>query len=59
MDPARMFKESLTSRPELENSQGQIATSSHRIGPKYASYGPKADVREFESDQPHQLRRSS
>jgi hypothetical protein len=22
MDPARMFKESLTSRPELENSQG-------------------------------------
>lgn len=23
MDPARMFKESLTSRPELENSQGQ------------------------------------
>jgi hypothetical protein len=27
MDPARMFKESLTSRPELENSQGQKATS--------------------------------
>ena len=23
MDPARMFKESLTSRPELENSHGQ------------------------------------
>jgi hypothetical protein len=23
MGPARMFKESLTSRPELENSQGQ------------------------------------
>lgn len=23
MDPARMFKESLTSLPELENSQGQ------------------------------------
>ena len=23
MDPARMFKESLTSRTELENSQGQ------------------------------------
>ena len=23
MDPARLFKESLTSRPELENSQGQ------------------------------------
>ena len=26
MDPARMFKESLTSRPELENSQGQNRT---------------------------------
>jgi hypothetical protein len=26
MDPARMFKESLTSRPELENSQGQKRT---------------------------------
>lgn len=26
MDPARMFRESLTSRPELENSQGQKAT---------------------------------
>ena len=24
MDPARMFKESLTSRPELENSQGHL-----------------------------------
>ncbi|MGY3354341.1 hypothetical protein ACVWZK_001004 [Bradyrhizobium sp. GM0.4] len=28
MDPARMFKESLTSRPELENSQGQNAKNS-------------------------------
>ena len=27
MDPARMFKESLTSRPELENSQGQFQKS--------------------------------
>jgi len=26
MDPARMFKESLTSRPELENSQGHLRT---------------------------------
>ena len=26
MDPARMFKESLTSRPELENSQGPKPT---------------------------------
>lgn len=24
MDPARMFKESLTSRPELENGLGQF-----------------------------------
>lgn len=29
MDPARMFKESLTSRPELENSQGQNAKHSN------------------------------
>ena len=28
MDPARMFKESLTSRPELENSQGHKQTFS-------------------------------
>jgi hypothetical protein len=28
MDPARMFKESLTSHPELENSQGQKASFS-------------------------------
>ncbi|MEY9138317.1 hypothetical protein ABIF50_010136 [Bradyrhizobium diazoefficiens] len=28
MDPARMFKESLTPRPELENSQGQKAKNS-------------------------------
>jgi hypothetical protein len=27
MDPARIFKESLTSRPELENSQGQYRKS--------------------------------
>ena len=26
MDPARMFRESLTSRPELENSQGHERT---------------------------------
>ena len=26
MDPARMFKESLTSRPELENSLGHFQT---------------------------------
>lgn len=32
MDPARMFKESLTSRPELENSQGQSETSALDLG---------------------------
>jgi hypothetical protein len=32
MDPARMFKESLTSRPELENSQGQIRKSGRATG---------------------------
>lgn len=29
MDPARMFKESLTSRPELENSQGHKVQDGH------------------------------
>jgi hypothetical protein len=42
MDPARMFKESLTSRPELENSQGQ----SRRFAPPPMTSGlpPKADT---------------
>ena len=31
MDPARIFKESLTSRPELENSQGQNRKSAFVI----------------------------
>jgi hypothetical protein len=31
MDPARKFKESLTSRPELENSQGHFRTSMHAM----------------------------
>jgi len=31
MDPARMFKESLTSRPELETSQGQKLKGSRRL----------------------------
>src|SRR6185503_1030487 len=35
MDPARMFKESLTSRPELENSQGH----SRRFGRTTATSG--------------------
>jgi hypothetical protein len=34
MDPARMFKESLTSRPELENS----------LGPKRNSAAPGGDA---------------
>jgi hypothetical protein len=29
MDPARTFKESLTSRPELEKSQGQLPRLRH------------------------------
>jgi hypothetical protein len=29
MDPARIFTESLTPRPELENSLGQEETSNH------------------------------
>src|SRR6185295_20421270 len=32
MDPARMFEESLTSRPELENSQGQTQKSECATG---------------------------
>lgn len=36
MDPARMFKESLTSLPELENSQGQSRWSA----PESGSSGP-------------------
>jgi hypothetical protein len=56
MDPARMFKESLTPRPELENSQGQNRPSRSSLSlvwsiPKSsldcdhagASYGPEAD----------------
>jgi hypothetical protein len=54
MDPARMFKESLTSHPELENSQGHSrpnATSGlalrtdiqqHNV---QGSDGPVADLR--------------
>jgi hypothetical protein len=43
MDPARMLKESLTSRPELENSLGQTRTSSlgaARPLPPSADIGP-------------------
>ena len=50
MDPARMFKESLTSRPELENSQGQKRKCLrwHRMSPlpPRADFGrPPAQVR--------------
>ena len=42
MDPARMFKESLTSCPELENSQGQ----SRRFAPSLttSTLPPTADI---------------
>jgi hypothetical protein len=42
MDPARMFKESLTPRPELENSQGHLQTSP--IKPQVSAFGPEGDV---------------
>ena len=41
MDPARMFKESLTSRPELENSQGQQPISSACL--THVRFAPEAD----------------
>src|SRR6476660_8066710 len=43
MDPARMLKESLTSRPELENSQGQTRKS--RRLPVRSVLSPTTDVR--------------
>ncbi|MEY9880525.1 hypothetical protein ABIA43_002059 [Bradyrhizobium sp. USDA 328] len=44
MDPARMFKESLTPRPELENSQGHSrpGRASSKSGP--IRYAPKAEM---------------
>ncbi|MET4718909.1 hypothetical protein ABIF63_003015 [Bradyrhizobium japonicum] len=45
MDPARMFKESLTPRPELENSQGQRRRSAR--APQELGYGPQADINEM------------
>jgi hypothetical protein len=45
MDPATMFKESLTSRPELENSQGQKPKSVRLNGRSVAP--PGADIRQF------------
>src|SRR5262249_9350932 len=58
MDPARIFTESLTPRPELENNQGQKRTSPVRLAmsalsPKadkeqtcwYVRFVPKADLR--------------
>jgi urease alpha subunit len=41
MDPARIFTESLTPRPELENSQGQKQTS--RRACDLSALPPKAD----------------
>jgi hypothetical protein len=42
MGPARMFKESLTSRPELENSQGQKRHFEHR--PITSGLPPRTDL---------------
>ncbi|SDJ05976.1 hypothetical protein SAMN05216338_10381 [Bradyrhizobium sp. Rc2d] len=42
MDPARMFKESLTSRPELENSQG------HRLPPLGHACVSKRQLKAFD-----------
>jgi len=42
MDPARTFKESLTSRPELENSQGQIRKSRRATG--QSAFPSRTDV---------------
>jgi hypothetical protein len=39
MDPARMFKESLTSRPELENSPGHRDSPTQWAGLFKASFG--------------------
>jgi len=43
MDPARMFKESLTSRPELENSLGHKRKLARLNG--MSDPPPKADIR--------------
>jgi hypothetical protein len=42
MDPARMFRESLTLGPELENSQGQNLPSRPTVG--RSGMMPKADL---------------
>lgn len=50
MDPARTFKESLTSRPELENSQGQkraLATHSITSSARASSSGGTATSSAF------------
>jgi hypothetical protein len=43
MDPARMFRESLTSRPELENSQGHLQTFGEFK--RMSALPPEADIR--------------
>src|SRR3954465_3531870 len=62
MDPARMFKESLTSRPELENSQGQKAKfrmnrrllllAQKGISPVFYKYTPQLLPRHLRSPHP-------
>jgi len=49
MDPARMFKESLTSRPELENSLGHKRKLARLNGT--SDPPPKADIRRKDKGQ--------
>jgi hypothetical protein len=44
MDPARMFKESLTSRPELENSLGQSLHERRSGKSGHVSYTAEAEA---------------
>jgi hypothetical protein len=65
MDPARMFKESLTSRPELENSQGRsISTflqlaSPRPIYPKLQTYRCTAPIEAMGYNRTHAPQQSA
>jgi hypothetical protein len=50
MDPARMFKESLTSRPELENSQGQSRTSADESAESVLILEPSTSIVDRSAD---------
>jgi hypothetical protein len=49
MDPARMFKESLTPRPELENSQDPERTSVRSQKAAFLTFGSLARLRNLVS----------